>query len=288
MFDEGQMITAELTPIRSGRFWLPLPSRPALYRLSTDHYPWSEVRGDLEARPLLSAVLEAEQQGQKGRLMWNAGAALGGFDESRDLNVEEFSLAFARATLQVTLVDPAMVGLAWQCRSAQPEALGAAWPQAQTQLASSHFSGALLGGESGEVISFWQSGRPVAGSLPVSGSVQQLSAAQPLGGQELAAFWSKVLLLVSAQAGNAAEIWRSSAAELADDYPCLDPFAREVWLEKFSVRAVPDLSAAELRDALLAVFDATLRRLRLRLRSLPLAELQASPMWSVSGAGDLI
>ncbi|AZI43665.1 hypothetical protein EHF33_13650 [Deinococcus psychrotolerans] len=282
------MITAELTPIRSDRFWLPLPSRPALYRLSTDHYPWSEVRSDLEARPMLSAVLEAEQQGRRGRLLWNAGAALGGFDDTRDLGVNELMSAFPRATVQVTLVDPAVAGLAWQCRSAQPEALSAAWPQAQGQLVSSNFSGALLGGEGGEVISFWQSGRPVAGSLPVSGQVQQLSAPQPLGGQALMEFWSKVLLLASAQAGNIAEIWRSSAADLADDHPCLDPFAREVWLEKLSVQAVPDLSATELRDALLAVFDATLRRLRLRLRNLAVAELQASPMWSVSGAGDLI
>ena len=101
-------------------------------------------------------------------------------------------------------------------------------------------------------------------------------------------FWSQVLALTAAQSGNVADVWRSSAAELAERHPMLDPFAREVWLDQLSVQALPDLNAAELRDALLAVFEATLRRLRLRLRALPLAELQASPIWSASGAGDLV
>ncbi|UWX62716.1 hypothetical protein [Deinococcus rubellus] len=281
-------MTQPTPPTRSARFWLPLPSRQPLYLLSTDHYPWSEVCADIEQRPLLSAVLEARQDGRQGRMMWNAGAALGGFDQARDLSVSEFMLAFSHATVQLSLVEPSAVITAWQCRSAQPEALSEAWPAAQAQLADSGFSGALLGGERGSVISFWQSGRPVAGSLPVGGVVYKLSAPQQLRGPELIQFWSQVLAMTAAQSSNVADVWRSSAAELADRHPVLDPFAREVWLDQLSVQALPDLNVAELRDALLAVFSATLRRVRLRLRALPLAELQASPMWSASGAGELV
>ncbi|GAA4003069.1 hypothetical protein GCM10022631_12390 [Deinococcus rubellus] len=282
------VMTQPTPPTRSARFWLPLPSRQPLYLLSTDHYPWSEVCADIEQRPLLSAVLEARQDGRQGRMMWNAGAALGGFDQARDLSVSEFMLAFSHATVQLSLVEPSAVITAWQCRSAQPEALSEAWPAAQAQLADSGFSGALLGGERGSVISFWQSGRPVAGSLPVGGVVYKLSAPQQLRGPELIQFWSQVLAMTAAQSSNVADVWRSSAAELADRHPVLDPFAREVWLDQLSVQALPDLNVAELRDALLAVFSATLRRVRLRLRALPLAELQASPMWSASGAGELV
>ena len=153
---------------RSARFWLPLPSRQPLYLLSTDHYSWSEVCADIEQRPLLSAVLEARQDGRQGRMMWNAGAALGGFDQTSDLSVSEFMLAFSRATVQLCLLEPSSVITAWQCRSAQPEALSDHWPAAQTQLVSSGFSGALLGGERGSVISYWQSGR-AGGRQPAGG-----------------------------------------------------------------------------------------------------------------------
>ena len=282
------VMTTPTPPTRSARFWLPLPSRQPLYLLSTDHYPWSEVCADIEQRPLLSAVLEARQDGRQGRMMWNTGAALGGFDQTTDLSLSEFMLAFSRATVQLSVLEPSTVITAWQCRSAQPEAVSETWPDAQAQLASSGFSGALLGGERGSVISSWQSGRPVAGSLPVGGVVYKLSAPQQLRTPELIQFWSQVLALTAAQNGSAADVWRSSAAELAERHPVLDPFAREVWLDQLSVRALPDLNVAELRDALLAVFEATLRRLRVRLRTLPLAELQASPIWSASGAGDLV
>lgn len=275
-------------PIRRARFWLPLPSRQVLYQFSTDHYPWSEVRADLDQRPMLSAVLEARQDGRQGRLMWNAGAALGGFDQDSDLSLSEFMLAFPRSTLQLLVLDPVMAGLAWQCRSARPEQLPEEWPDAQDQLSSSSFSGALLGGENGSIISYWQSGKPVAGSLPVGGKVYKLSAPQQLNASDLLAFWSQVLRLASAETSLVPEIWRTSAADLAEEHPCLDPFAREVWIEPLSVRAIPELRVTELRDALLAVFEMTLRRVKLPLRSLPLEELQTSPIWNASGAGELI
>ncbi|WP_293911403.1 hypothetical protein [Deinococcus sp.] len=285
------------TPPTPTRFWLPLLSRQAQYVLSTDHYPWSEICADLEARPLLSAVLEARQQSaggqgfagqtRRGRLFWNAGVALGGFDQGRDLNMSEFMRAFPRATLQLQLVDPAVVSLAWQCRGAQPEALSEPWPEVQGALSRSAFAGALMGGVGGASISYWQSGKPVAGTLPTGGLVYTVSAPQQLSAGALAGFWSQIYVLAGAQAAGLAEAWRACAGELADDHPCLDPFAREVWLEGQQVQVAPDIDVTELRGALRAVSDASLRRLKLRIRSLPVTELQNSPLWTISGAGEL-
>jgi hypothetical protein len=285
-------MTDPTPPTPTTRFWLPLLSRQAQYVLSTDHYPWSEVCADLEARPLLSAVLEARQQGsggqsRRGRLFWNAGVALGGFDQGRDLSVPDFMRTFPRATLQLQLVDPAVVSLAWQCRSAQPEALSEPWPEVQGALSRSAFAGALMGGDKGASISYWQSGKPVAGTLPTGGQVYTVSAPQQLSAGALAGFWSKIYVLAGAQAAGLPDVWRACASDLADDHPCLDPFAREVWLEGPNVSVAPDIDVTELRDALKAVSDATLRRLKLRVRSLPVGELQQSPLWTISGAGEL-
>ena len=281
------MTTPPTPPTRPARFWLPLPSRQALYVLSTDHYPWSEVCADIEGRAFLSAVLEARQAGRRGRLLWRAGEVLGGFDNENDLDISAFMRAFSRATLQLSLIDPSVVGLTWQCRNAQPEALSDSWPEAQGSLSRSSFAGALLGGEGGAAISYWQSGKPVAGTLPTGGQVFSVSAPQLMTTPALTAFWSQVMVLASAQSRELPEVWRSCAAELSEQHPCLDPFAREVWLERQTLRAEPGLDAAELRGALVAAFDMALRRVRLRMRSLPLAELQTSPLWALSGAGDL-
>ena len=281
------MTTPPTPPARPARFWLPLPSRQALYVLSTDHYPWSEVCADIEVRPFLSAVLEARQANRRGRLLWRAGELLGGFDHGSDLGLSAFMLAFPRATLQLSLVDPSVVSLAWQCRNAQPEALSASWPEAQDGLSRSNFSGTLLGGEGGAAISYWQSGKPVAGTLPTGGQVFTVSAPQLMTTPALTAFWTQVMVLASAQSRELPEVWRSCAGVLADQHPCLDPFAREVWLEKNTLRTLPGTDAAELRGALLAVFDMALRRVKVRIRSLPITELQASPLWEISGAGDL-
>ena len=280
-------MTDPTPPTPTTRFWLPLLSRQAQYVLSTDHYPWSEVCADLEARPLLSAVLEARQQHRRGRLFWNAGVALGGFDQGSDLSLSEFMRAFPRATLQLQLVDPAVVSLAWQCRGAQPEALSESWPEVQSALSRSAFAGALMGGDKGASISYWQSGKPVAGTLPTGGQVYTVSAPQQLSAGALAGFWSKIYVLAGAQASGLAEAWRACAGELADDHPCLDPFAREVWLEGQQVQVAADIDVTELRGALKAVSDAALRRLRLRIRNLPVTELQNSPLWTISGAGEL-
>ncbi len=281
------MMTDPTPPTRAARFWLPLPSRP-VYVLSTDHYPWSEVCHDLEQRPRLSAVLEVRQDGRQGRLLLSGGVVLGCFDQKNDLGQPEFMRAFPRATLQLSLLEPALVSLAWQCRAAQPKRLPQAWPEAQDELSSTGFSGVLLGGDRGGEISYWQAGRAVAGKLPGVGAVYGLSVPQQLSAAALVSFWSQVLGLAARQAHNLAELWSSSAADLAGQYPCLDPFAREVWLEQLTLRALPDLNVVELREALLAVFEATLRRARVRLRGLPLGDLQASPIWSASGAGDLV
>ena len=269
------------------RFWLPLLSRQALYVLSTDQYPWSDICADLDTRPFLSAVLEARQAGRRGRFLWRAGDALGGFDSAADLSMTTFMRAFPRATLQLSLIDPAVASLAWQCRSVQPEALASSWPEAQNELARSGFGGALLGGEGQGAVSYWQAGKPVAGTLPLGGAVYTVSAPQLMTSSGLCGFWSQVLALAAAQAPELPATWRTCAAELAGQHPCLDPFVRDVWLDQLSVHAVPDLSISELREALLAVFDMALRRVKVRVRALPVAELQASPLWAASGAGDL-
>ncbi len=273
---------------RSTRFWLRLPSQSALYLLSTDHYPWSEVLTDLEQRPLLSAVLEAQQDGRRGRLVWQAGAPLGGFDAANDLSVAEFTRTFPRATLRLSLVEPLTAQLIWQCRSQQPEAAPQPWPGAQGPLADSGFSGMVLGGEHGSVVSCWQLGKALTGTLPVSGKVYCLPAPQQLGLPALATFWSQVLGQAAAQAPGITEVWRGVAAELAFEHPCLDPFAREIWLEGAWVRVQADLDVAEVRDALLAAFSAALQQSKVALRSLALSALRASPAWSASGAGDLL
>ncbi|AWN23342.1 hypothetical protein DKM44_08970 [Deinococcus irradiatisoli] len=283
------MTLTDPTPtVRSTRFWLRLPSQSALYLLSTDHYPWSEVLSDLEQRPSLSAVLEAQQGAQRGRVVWQGGTLLGGFDAERDLSLAEFMRAFPRATLRLSVLETVMAQLLWQCRGSQPQTAPQPWPAAQGFLSERKFSGLVLGGEQGASVSCWQLGKPVAGTLPESGKVYILVAPQQLDLTSLVTFWSQVLAQASVQAASFPEVWRGAAAELAFEHPCLDPFAREIWLEGAWVRVQEDLDLAEVRDALLAAFSATLRKLKLPLQSLALAALQASPAWSASGAGELL
>ena len=99
---------------------------------------------------------------------------------------------------------------------------------------------------------------------------------------DLETFWSEVLRATSTRLP-LAEAWRQAATRLADEHPCLDPFAREVWLDGATLHAEPDLPIPELRAAMLEQYRTMLSLYGVSLRSLPMPEARAHPLWPSSG-----
>ncbi|GGR04716.1 hypothetical protein [Deinococcus ruber] len=274
--------------------WLPLPAEQVLYSgLPTDYYPWTEVYSDLTAQPRFSGVLEVKQNQYQGRSVWVGGELRGSYAPSGDLNLRSLSTAaqFARGSVSLSALDPAVAQLIWLCRDADQGELPLRWPDARDLLADRRFRGVLLSETS---CSFWDDGRLLAGPLPQAGERlititprTRVAAPAPVapalqGVQGLQGFWSEVLR-ASAPKVPIQALWSQSATRLADRHACLDPFAREVWYDGQSLQLSPDVPLAELREALLDQYRAMLTQAGVALRSLPLTEARAHPLWAASG-----
>lgn len=261
--------------------WLQLPPERAIYGdLSTDHYPWTEVYTDLSLRPQFSGVLDVRQGERQGRFVWVGGEMRGGHDLEGDLDPRTLPVSFARASVSLSQLDPALAGLLWLCRDGDQTALTISWPDARDLLAARRFRGALVGATA---CSFWEDGRLVAGTLPTPGeALKTVTPRARYTHADLEAFWSEVL---KATAGRLplADTWRQTATRLADEHPCLDPFVREVWLEGTTLRTDPDLPIPEFRAAMQAQYRAMLAAHAVSLRTLPMPEARAHPLWPSSG-----
>lgn len=271
--------------------WLPLPPERAVYSgLSTDHYPWTEVYADLSQRSLFSGVLDVRQaeipdhsgpgRSLLGRFVWVSGEVRGGHDQEGDLDVRTLPLTFARAQVSLSQMDPALAQLVWLCRDGEQARVPLSWPDARDLLASRRFRGALLGQQA---CSYWEDGRQLAGELPQPG--EALSTVAPRARYthaDLTAFWSEVMRASSSRM-NLQGTWKQAAARLADEHPCLDPFAREVWLSGTALHVDPELPVAELRAALQDQYRSMLTLSGVALRSIPMPEARAHPLWASSG-----
>ncbi|GGM05426.1 hypothetical protein [Deinococcus aerophilus] len=272
---------------------LPLPTSPpsaptdrVVYAaLSTDHYPWTEVLGDLAVRQKRgwSGVLDAVQGPRWARFVWLEGRLLGGFTvggQALDWAVTLAGLPRARVTLSEAA--PMICELLWACRAVSPRPLPTAWPQARDGLERALFSGLLV---SGAACSFWNAGRIAGGDLPASGAGGQTYALGLEGDREaLVGFWQDLLRTIHHSAP-LDDAWRQVTTRLSEDHPCLDPFAREITLQRGQLTVDPGLPVEEWRPALYLALRETLVRVGVRLGDLPLGDLPARPEWLAAGLG---
>ncbi|ADV67094.1 hypothetical protein [Deinococcus maricopensis] len=265
--------------------WLEVPrDRTAYADLSTDHYPWPEVFADLRARSFLSGVLDVTAGGQRGRFVWVGGDGLGGHIGTQDADLATIARTFPRAQVSLYLLDATVAEMTWTHRTAAPQPGQAAWSDARPQLESTRFSGIVLAGDRA---SFWQAGRALGGVLPAAHDTPATITVTPdVGVQDMVGFWNAVLSHVS-QVVPLGQLWQSTTVELADDHPCLDPFAREVTLDGATLIVADDVPTDELNPALRDAFADMMRRSGVRVVNLPLGELRLRPEWSLSGIGDI-
>ena len=266
--------------------WLPLPAEQVLYAgLPTDYYPWTEVYSDLTAQPRFSGVLEVRQNKLQGRSVWVGGELRGSYAPGGDLNLRNLSTAaeFARGSVSLVALDPALSQLIWLCRDADQAELPLRWPDARDLLADRRFRGALL---SETACSFWDDGRLLAGPVPQPGErlivITPRTRVPVADVQGVQRFWDDVLKVTS-RTVPLQPLWSAAATRLADRHSCLDPFAREVWYDGQSLQASSDVPVAELRSALLDQYRAMLTQAGVAIKSLPLSDLRAHPLWASSG-----
>ncbi len=279
--------------------WLTLPQdRSAYVALPTDYWPWTVAFADLEGRDNLSGALELRFEGRRARALWAEGVPLGGHyagenvgaggsaDEGAGEGTEEdvafdaLAARWPRAELSLYLLDPAVARLAWQCRAAAERPAAGAWDALRGDLTRRAYSGVVraAGGDS-----YWQGGARLGGPEPLPG--ERVSLLTPnrrdATAPEIAAFYGAALTLAG-QRFAAEPHWRAACLDLADEHPCLDPFAREVVFERGALTVNQDVPAAELLLALPAAFAATAAHAGLRVADLPLEPLRAHPLWGLS------
>lgn len=266
---------------------LPLPQERAVYtRLSTDYYPWTEVLADLEARqgPEFSAVLDVQQDDRWARFVWVRGEARGGVAANGSaVPLEVILRGLPKAQVSLLEVDPLVADIVWNCRAVTAQPLGATWPGGYDLLTRQHFQGALL---SDQHCSFWEAGRVVTGTLPTSGRpclVVAAPAPARANSRAMLDFWRELLALTQRANPAFSETWRQVGVELSGEHSVLDPFANEVRVVNGALQVDRDVDLQELLPALLAAYQATLRRLGLRLADLNVGSLRQQEAWALSG-----
>lgn len=265
------------------RVWLPIPAKQVIYALSTDYYPWGEVWEDLSLRRDFTGVLEARSTTRRAQALWIAGEFLGAYGRT-DKTLEQFSQSFPRAFLLLYEADPSVIRTAWEQRVHTPQALPQPWPEVASYLTSGGLSGALFGGPQGQTVSYWQAGKPIAGSPPPVGPVTVLGQLTPLTASALTEFWNEVLSYTARQEPAILRAWESSAKALVNRHPCLDPFIHEVWLEKGRIQ-VAGTEVPELKPALLEVFLAAAKSVKFPVTTLQTSSLGTHPLWKAAGLG---
>lgn len=251
--------------------------------LHTDFWPWTEVLIDLGARQNLTGVLDIESETGRGRALWRGGQWLGGYTPGADLDLPGLMRQFPRASLSLLPLEETVADLLWSCRHTPAQPGGSSWGMLRPKLVSQGFRGLVLGQGA---LSFWEAGQMLSGLEPANGELPSLVvAADRVNVTQLIGFWNE-LLAAAARSLPVASLWKTAALDLADDHPCLDPFAREVVLDGSQLRLLHQVPPEELTPALRAVFGDLLRRGGRRLAELPLQELRLHPLWRIAGPGE--
>lgn len=265
---------------------LPLLSVPqdlAVYsRLSTDHYPWTEVTVDLAARQAqgFTGAFDAVQGQRWARFVWVRGSMRGGFTAGGEVSWATMMRGLPQAAVSLQSLEPVVAEIVWSCRQSTPTPLRGVWPELQATLGRERFFGVLV---SGTACSYWESGRMLGGVLPAVGAAC-LTLSPPVidDRPSLLAFWLE-LIAVTHRTYPLDEVWRQVSIGLATDHPCLDPFAQEVRVLGGVLQVDQEVGVSELRPALLEAYRATLTRLGVRLADLPIASLREQPIWATAG-----
>ncbi len=264
--------------------WPVLPLNRGTYAaLHTDFWPWTEVLIDLGSRQPLTGVLDVNGGDRQARALWRGGEWLGGYDAGGDLDLGGLMRRFPRASVSFLPLDAAVLDLLWSCRHTDAHSSGMSWGMLRPKLVAQGFRGLVLGDGA---VSFWEAGQMLSGLEPANSETPLLVVADDkVNPTQLVSFWNELLTL-TARSVPVAELWRESALDLADDHPCLDPFAREVVLDGHQIRLLSQVPVEELTPALRAVFGDVLDRSQRRLSDLPLQELRHHPLWRIAGPGE--
>ncbi|MDB5044507.1 MAG: hypothetical protein JWQ08_557 [Deinococcus sp.] len=262
---------------------LSVPQDLAVYsRLSTDHYPWTEVTVDLAARQAqgFTGIFDAVQGQRWVRFVWVRGVMRGGYTAGAEVSWANMMRGLPQATVSLQGQEPAVAEIVWSCRQAKAVSLPGTWPDLQDRLHRERFFGILV---SGTASSYWESGRMLGGVLPPSGAACVTFSPPVIDDRpSLLAFWLE-LIAVTHRSHPLDETWRQVSIGLATDHPCLDPFAQEVRVLGGVLQVDQEVSVSELRPALLAAYRATLTRLGVRLADLPINSLREQPIWATAG-----
>ena len=259
----------------------PLPSGTSVYQnLSTDHYPWTEVNSDLQARQVLgfSGVVDLWQGPRWARSVALPGQPLlgyttGGQEVSWDAGLQ----AMPRAQVTVAALPAEQCQLLWNLRGVTDAPGRVPWPAGRAQLQAARFTGVLAAGPR---VSVWQAGAPVAGEAPAAGD-DPVAFMLPVveNRDDILAFWQDVYGR-AAQQVPMADLWPLATNALMNTYPALDPFGMEIVWQGGALSVDPDVTIPELREALAAALQFVLSRGAVRLADLPIGHLRDRAEWA--------
>ncbi|AWT35132.1 hypothetical protein GCM10008956_20900 [Deinococcus arenae] len=263
---------------------VPIPQDAAVYSaLSTDHYPWTEVTADLALRQGqgFTGAFDAWQGARWARFLWHQGTLLGGYTHAgQAVNWATVMQGLPRARVSLTELSARMVDLLWTTRDVDGRPAPAAWPAARPVLEAQHYHGLML---SGAACSYWLAGRHVSGDLPAEGTGAWLFAPNSEANRAgLLRFWQD-LLAATHRAHPLDATWQEVTVRLAEQHPCLDPFAQDVTLQGGHLSVQDDVPVDEFRPALSAALRGVLARLGVRLVDLPITNLRDRPEWAAAG-----
>lgn len=263
---------------------LPLPQDRIIYhQLSTDFYPWTEIVTELEhSDQEFTAVLDVQEQTRWARFVWIRGELLGGIGAGgRDVTLKVAMRALPQAIVTLTRVEPLVGDILWSCRTIQPKPLDLTWPAAYDQLDRERFRGALI---SGDTCSYWDGGRVVTGTMPQSGMrCMVIMPGSNLERSALIEFWQEMIALTQREHAEFDQAWREVSMQLSGEHPSLDPFVRDITVYKGRLDIDDSLSMFEMRAALLAAYQGTLVKLKVKLANLPIAHMRQRPAWVTAG-----
>ncbi len=228
--------------------------------------------------------------------------------------------------ISVFSLEPALASLVFQSSFSDSAILEGSLQDNLSKLTSQGFTGVLSArSTSGKASFFWQQGQVVqrlgssdsqlgdvrlievfpaqpyqaanvqslaTASIPLPENVglgEPSSAGTPPDSTQLIGFWNTALAL-SGSSSALEGAWRSSAMELSDDHPCLDPFADEVRIEGNRLVLSSEVPFEELQSALRDAYRMTLGKAGIPAKGLDLAGLkqQQSAMWVLSGIDEVL
>lgn len=271
-------------PSAPTRLWL--PSKRAVYQLSTDFYPWTEVIIDLERRksPGWSAILDVQQAERWARYLWINGEDVGGFAPNGS-EVAFFAITRGLSNAIVTLyeIESTIAEIVWLCRKEVAKPTPKVWPELAQELGRGKYTGVVIADET----SFWKRGRMVGGSMPVTQTSCVLVS--PAGDQlavTMTDFWVTLIHATAQRVSGFSEEWRQTCLDLSMEYAVLDPFDGGVSVIEGKLLLGDDPNWDKLLPALALAYALTLRRVGLDLGEMT-QPWQRHMGWVSSGLGDL-